>query len=73
MRRILPISLIGLVATGVVFVLQGIPAIGIFLMYTLAMFWSVVLINASMIGVRIKTWTASKIQAEALTIFDRAE
>jgi hypothetical protein len=54
MLRIFPISLIGFVATGVVFVLQLIPIIGIFLMLALAMFWSVVLINASMIGVAIE-------------------
>jgi hypothetical protein len=54
MRRIFPISLVGLVATGVVFMLQLIPIIGVFLMFMLAMFWSVVLINASMIGVAIE-------------------
>ena len=54
MHKYFPISLAGLVATGVVFVLQVIPFTGIFLMFAFAMFWSVVLINASMIGVAIE-------------------
>ncbi len=54
MRKNFPISLVGLVATGVVFVLQVIPVTGIFLMFMLAMLWSVVLVNASMIGVAIE-------------------
>lgn len=54
MRSFFPISLLGLVATGVVFVLQLIPIIDIFLMVALAMLWSVVLVNASMIGVALE-------------------
>lgn len=54
MRKFFPISLLGLVATGVVYLLQVIPLTGIFLMFALAMFWSVVLINGSMIGVVIE-------------------
>jgi hypothetical protein len=54
MRRFFPISLLGLVATGGVFLLQVSPVIGIFLMFTSAIFWSVVLINASMIGVAVE-------------------
>jgi hypothetical protein len=49
-----PISLLGLVATGAVFLLQVIPEIGVVLMVVLAMFWPIVLINASMIGVAIE-------------------
>lgn len=56
-RKRFPISLIGLVATGVIFVLQVIPLTGIFLMFALAMLWSVVLVNASMIGVAIEVFT----------------
>jgi hypothetical protein len=56
MRKRFPISLFGLVATGVVFVLQVIPFTGIFLMFAFAMFWSVVLVNASMIGVAIEAF-----------------
>ncbi|MCV9965124.1 hypothetical protein OIU34_24915 [Pararhizobium sp. BT-229] len=54
MRQYFPISLLGFVVTGVVFVLQAIPVTGIFLMFAFAMFWSAVLINASMIGVVIE-------------------
>ncbi len=54
MRKFFPISLLGLVAAGVVYLLQVIPLTGIFLMFALAMFWSVVLINGSMIGVLIE-------------------
>lgn len=54
MRRFFPISLLGLVATPVVFLLQIAPSIGIFLMMVGAAFWSAVLINASMIGVAIE-------------------
>lgn len=54
MRKYFPISLLGLVATGVVYLLQVIPLTGILLMFALAMFWSVVLINGSMIGVLIE-------------------
>ncbi|MBN9009246.1 MAG: hypothetical protein J0H63_03635 [Rhizobiales bacterium] len=39
------------VATAVVFALQAIPPVGLFLMFMLAMVWSVLLINAGMIGV----------------------
>ncbi|MFA1624563.1 hypothetical protein ACDY96_17555 [Rhizobium mongolense] len=51
MHKKFPISLVGLVVTAVVFVLQAIPITGIFLMFAFAMVWSAVLINASMIGV----------------------
>ncbi|UIY23349.1 hypothetical protein LZK76_15880 [Rhizobium leguminosarum] len=54
MRRYFPISLVGLVVTGGVFVLQAIPFTGIFLMFAFAMAWSIVLVNASMIGVAIE-------------------
>ncbi|WP_245437650.1 hypothetical protein [Neorhizobium tomejilense] len=53
-RRHFPISLVGLVVTGCVFVLQAIPFTGIFLMFAMAMAWSVVLVNGSMIGVAIE-------------------
>lgn len=55
--RTLPRSFLFFVATGVVFVLQAIPVVGIFLMLMLAMFWSVVLINAGMIGTAIEAAT----------------
>lgn len=54
MFRYIPASLIFLVATGVVFLLQMVPFIGIFLMFMLAMFWSVMLVNAAMIGTAIE-------------------
>ncbi|WP_442188745.1 hypothetical protein [Rhizobium leguminosarum] len=54
MRRYFPISLLGLVVTGGVFVLQAIPFTGIFLMFVFAMAWSIVLVNGSMIGVAIE-------------------
>ena len=55
--RSFPISLVFFAATAVVFVLQAIPIIGIFLMFMLAMFWSVLLINAGMIGTFIEALT----------------
>lgn len=54
MRRLLPISLAFFVLTGIVYALQAIPFTGIILMFMLAMFWSVLLINAGMIGVAIE-------------------
>jgi hypothetical protein len=51
MPRHLPYSLVFFAATAAVFALQAIPPVGIFLMFMLAMFWSVLLINAGMIGV----------------------
>ncbi len=57
-RKLFPISLLGLLATGAVFMLQTIPELGFVLMLLFAMLWSVlwsaVLINASMIGVAIE-------------------
>lgn len=49
--RAIPVSLIFFLATATLFVLQMIPFIGFFLMILLAMFWSVFLINAGMLGV----------------------
>ncbi|OCX22231.1 hypothetical protein QV13_06685 [Mesorhizobium hungaricum] len=57
MRSSLPVSLIFFVVTAAVFVLQAIPFTGIFLMFALAMFWSVFLINAGMIGVAFEVAT----------------
>lgn len=54
MRASLPISLVFFALTVAAFVLQAIPIIGIFMMLALAMFWSVFLINAGMIGVAIE-------------------
>lgn len=51
MRASLPISLVFFAVTGVVFVLQTIPLVGIFFMLVAAAFWSVFLVNAGMIGV----------------------
>lgn len=50
-----PVSLWFLIAAVIVVVLQRIPFTGIILMFALAMFWSVFLINAAMIGI---TWEA---------------
>ena len=49
--RALPRSLVFFLVTGIVMLLQMIPIVGIFLMVMLAMFWSVLLINAGMIGI----------------------
>ena len=54
MSSSLPKSLLFFVTAGLVFALQTIPAIGIFLMFVLAIFWSVLLINAGMIGIAIE-------------------
>jgi len=54
MRRLIPFSLIFFALTVALFVLQMIPFIGIFLMFLLAMFWSVLLINAGMIGIAVE-------------------
>lgn len=54
MHKSFPVSLLGLVATAVVFLLQVVPIIGFFLMVVAAPFWSVLLINGSMIGVAIE-------------------
>ena len=54
MRLKFPISLLFFVATGVVLLLQMIPVVGIFLMFMLAMFWSVLLVNAGMVGIAIE-------------------
>lgn len=51
MNRSFPHSLIFFVATAGVFLLQVIPFTGVFLMFALAMFWSVLLVNAGMVGV----------------------
>ncbi|WP_088185358.1 hypothetical protein [Sphingobium sp. Z007] len=54
MRRLFPSSLLFFALTAALFVLQMIPFIGIFLMFLLAMFWSVLLINAGMIGIAVE-------------------
>lgn len=56
MRRF-PLSLVFFLATGVVFLLQLFPVTGIFLMFMLAAFWSVALINAGMIGIAVEVVT----------------
>jgi hypothetical protein len=53
----LPKSLLFFLATAIVFALQTIPMVGIFLMFMLAMFWSVLLINAGMIGIAYEALT----------------
>lgn len=55
--RIFPISLSCLVLTAIVLVLQFIPIIGIFLMFMFAAFWSVILVNAAMIGTAVEALT----------------
>ena len=49
-----PLSLLAFVGTGVVFLLQLIPDVGIFLMFAMAPLWSVVLINTGFIGIAIE-------------------
>lgn len=55
----LPKSLLFLVLTGVVFLLQAIPTTGIFLMFMLAPFWSVALVNAAVIGAGVEAGLGS--------------
>lgn len=52
-----PWSLWFLIAAALVVLLQRIPFTGIFLMFALAMFWSVFLINAGMIGIAWEVFT----------------
>lgn len=54
MRKSLPISLLGLVATAAVFMLQLNPVSGFLLILLAAIFWPVILVNASMVGVAIE-------------------
>ena len=49
-----PWSLWFLVATAILFLLQRFPLTGIFLMFMLAMFWSVVLVNLGFIGIGVE-------------------
>lgn len=53
--RAFPLSLLAFVATALVFGFQTSPALGIFLMMIAAPLWSVVLINAGMIGLAVET------------------
>jgi hypothetical protein len=55
--RACPASFGFFVATAIVFALQVIPIVGIFLMFMLAMFWSVLLINAGMVGTALEALT----------------
>jgi hypothetical protein len=55
--RAFPASFGFFVATAIVFALQVIPVVGIFLMFMLAMFWSVLLINAGMVGTALEALT----------------
>lgn len=57
MRRLLPVSLVFFVLTGIVYALQAIPFVNILLMFMLAMLWSVMLVNAGMIGIVIEVVT----------------
>jgi hypothetical protein len=50
----MPASLVFFIATAVVFALQALPVTGIFLMFAMAMFWSVALVNLGMIGVALE-------------------
>lgn len=52
-----PWSLWFFVVAGVVYLLQRFPPTGIFLMFVLAMFWSVFLINAGFIGIALEAIT----------------
>lgn len=51
-----PFSLLFFVATGIVFGLQAVPIVSIIFILMLAMFWSVLLVNAGMIGIVIEVW-----------------
>lgn len=52
-----PVSIWFFIATLVVYLLQRFPLTGIFLMIVLAMFWSVFLVNAGMIGIAFEVVT----------------
>jgi hypothetical protein len=52
----MPRSLMFFVATGVVYVLQFVPGIGIILMFMGAMFWPIVWINAGFVSLAIEAW-----------------
>ena len=69
MARMFPLSLVFFVATGLVYLLQMIPVIGIFLMFMLAMFWSVLLINVGMIGIAVEALSGRVYRAWALVPF----
>lgn len=51
MRKRIPLSFALFALTGVIFLLQAFPYTGIFLMLVLAMFWSVVTLNAAFLAV----------------------
>ncbi len=51
-----PTSLGFLIAAAIVVLLQAIPYTGIFLMFVGAMFWSILLVNAAMIGIAWEVW-----------------
>lgn len=53
----LPVSLWGFVLTGLVFVLQMIPGIGVILMFAMAAFWPTFLLNISMVGLAMEAWS----------------
>lgn len=53
-RSPFPISILFFAATAVAFVLQAIPFIGVFLMFAFAPYWSVLLVNAGMIGIAVE-------------------
>lgn len=50
----LPVSLFFFVATAVLFLFQAFPYTGIFLMFALAAYWSVALVNLGMIGTAVE-------------------
>lgn len=52
-----PWSIWFFIAALVVYLLQRFPVTGIFLMFVLAMFWSIFLINAGMIGITVEALT----------------
>jgi hypothetical protein len=56
-KRPWPISLLCFLFTGIVFVLQAIPILGIFLMMFMAPLWSVITVNAGFIGLAAEAWT----------------
>lgn len=58
MRSFFPFSFVFFLATAAVFVFQWVPFTGIFLMMVGAVFWSVLLVNAGMIGVAVEAASA---------------
>jgi hypothetical protein len=57
MRDYLPISLMLFLATAIAFLLQMVPYTGVFLMFVLAPYWSIILVNGGFIALAIEAAT----------------